>query len=228
MMGDTDFFQALRNYLDDPDIAFGYATTPQLKAHLEQQSGLDLSEFFDDWYIGEGYPSYQINWISLDEKINLEIFQTTSHASVDFFEMPLPIQCIGADNDTIIRLDHLSNGQQFSIDVGFDVNEIVFDPDLWILSKGNTIDFVTGTSNTEKVSNISVYPNPTVDFVHLLIDNQEKSKEYKIIDTHGKIIKQGINQPKSPIDLRILDGGIYFIEVISESKTLLGKIVKSH
>ena len=61
VLGNEVFYQAMRNFLNDPEIAYGYAVTTQLKAHLEAVSGKDLTEFFNDWVYGEGYPSYQVN-----------------------------------------------------------------------------------------------------------------------------------------------------------------------
>ena len=51
-LGDTDFFQAIKNYLADPDLAFSYAVTKDLQNHLETVSGEDLTEFFNDWFYG--------------------------------------------------------------------------------------------------------------------------------------------------------------------------------
>ena len=61
-LGDADFFSAVQNYMADPELAFGYARTIDLQNHLEAQSGIDLDEFFADWYVGEGHPSYQLRW----------------------------------------------------------------------------------------------------------------------------------------------------------------------
>ncbi|HSD14479.1 MAG TPA: M1 family metallopeptidase, partial [Flavobacterium sp.] len=92
-MGDIDFFQAMRNYLNDPELAYGYAISPQLQSHLEAVSGMDFTEFFNDWIYKEGYPTYHItaqNWGAGLAKITIS--QSTSHASVPFFEMPVPIR----------------------------------------------------------------------------------------------------------------------------------------
>jgi aminopeptidase N len=59
-MGDDNFFQAIQNYLNDPNLANGYAKTPDLQYHLEQVSGLSFDEFFNDWLYGEGFPIYSI------------------------------------------------------------------------------------------------------------------------------------------------------------------------
>ncbi|MCB0464960.1 MAG: M1 family metallopeptidase, partial [Aequorivita sp.] len=64
-LGDAVFFQGLKDYLDDPALAYGYAKTPDLIRNMENASGEDLSEFFNDWIYGQGYPRYTIFWNQL-------------------------------------------------------------------------------------------------------------------------------------------------------------------
>jgi aminopeptidase N len=59
-MGDALFFQALKNYLADTNLAFKYAVTSDLQTHLEAVYGSSLQEFFNDWVYNQGYPTYAI------------------------------------------------------------------------------------------------------------------------------------------------------------------------
>ena len=45
-VGDTAFFKGVRNYLNDPALAYGFARTADLKRHIEATSGQNLTEFF--------------------------------------------------------------------------------------------------------------------------------------------------------------------------------------
>jgi len=58
VLGDTAFYQGMKNYLADPELAYGTAVTAQLKTHLETASGTDLTDFFNNWIYNEGYPIY--------------------------------------------------------------------------------------------------------------------------------------------------------------------------
>jgi len=99
IMGDEAFFSAVRNYISDPMLAFRFATVNDLKAHLESSANMDFTEFFADWYYGEGYPIYSINVAQLEEdgKIYIAIFQEQSHPSVDFFECLFPLCCMARE-----------------------------------------------------------------------------------------------------------------------------------
>ena len=139
-MGDVMFFQALKNYLADTNLAFKYAVTSELKSHLEAVYGSSLTEFFDDWVYKQGYPTYTVtaqNWGAGQAKIT--IGQTQSHFSVSFFEMPVPVRLTGAGGltfDTV--LNNTSNNQEFIISVPFAVTGVEFDPEKDIISKNNT------------------------------------------------------------------------------------------
>ena len=57
ILGENVFFTAIRNYLTDPAVSYGFARTADLKRNLELTSGINLSYFFNDWFSGQGYPS---------------------------------------------------------------------------------------------------------------------------------------------------------------------------
>ena len=77
----------MRDYLSDEDLSYSYAKTDDLKSIIEESTAEDVTEFFNDWIYGEGYPSYEINWSHNSQgNLNLEVSQSQSHSSVDFFE----------------------------------------------------------------------------------------------------------------------------------------------
>ncbi len=140
-LGDALFFQSLRNYLEDPDLAFSYAKTPDLIRHLENTSGQDLTKFFDQWYYKQGYPSYQVRWNQIGNDVCVKISQTQSNASVNFFEMPVPVRFQGSGHDTTIVFNHTFSGQAFNAELNFTATTVTFDPNLWLISKNNTVTF---------------------------------------------------------------------------------------
>ncbi|MEL7063105.1 MAG: M1 family aminopeptidase, partial [Bacteroidota bacterium] len=139
-LGHETFFEGVRSYLNDPALQFGYARTPDLQFHLEQASNRDLNEFFADWIYGQGYPTYDLNWKKENDTVFVTLYQTQSHPSVDFFEMDVPLQIVGWNGESQIeRVYHANSGQTFAIPIDFAVQEVIFDPDKWILSRDNTV-----------------------------------------------------------------------------------------
>ncbi|MEP0479257.1 MAG: M1 family metallopeptidase, partial [Nonlabens sp.] len=138
-LGDTDFEQTLQNYLNDSQLAYNYAKTPQFKSIAETTSGQILDEFFNDWIYGEGYPQHNINWIDIPNGISINYTQIPTHPSVNLFEMQLPIKIIGTAGE--IQWDSIlvnSLTQNKRIRVPFVVSSIEIDPDVDTISKNNT------------------------------------------------------------------------------------------
>jgi hypothetical protein len=136
-LGDDDFFNAVYNYINDPELAYDYARTRDLKAHLEAESGKDLTEFFDDWLYGQGWPEYDVHWsYSTDcEALYVQIFQSHSSGQGNFFEMPVPIKFSNDTQDTLLVFDQNSPDKTtFYRLLDFEPSSASFDPDLWLCS----------------------------------------------------------------------------------------------
>ncbi|MEQ8324191.1 MAG: M1 family aminopeptidase [Vicingaceae bacterium] len=58
-MGDSLFFDGVKRFMDDHQFQDVNSTT--LRDKLEQYSGLDLDDFFDDWVFGPGYANVNID-----------------------------------------------------------------------------------------------------------------------------------------------------------------------
>lgn len=211
VIGDDAFFTACKNYLNDPIAQYGFGSTDLLKELMEATSGKDLTEFFEDWYYGEGYPSYTVTLLSSETSAySVIISQSTSHPSVDFFEMPVPIRFSGVENDTVIVFNHTGNNQQYSIDPGFSITETVIDPDQWLISSNNQM--ILDTAEPVILSKMKVYPNPASDKIRINTGNREG--DISISDITGRIVVR-INDFSEFewIDISHLRAGIYHIRV---------------
>lgn len=224
-LGDEHFFKAIRNYLHDK--SFNYALTSDLKSHLEAASGQDLDEFFRDWYEGQGYPAYQIKWDQESDRLLVQLDQTSSHPSVSFFDIPVPIKLSGEGKTITVRPEPTFSGQIFQFIPDFKVDKVEFDPELWLAAKGTVIkqDIISGADDILS-ANVKVYPNPFVDF--LTIKNTDESlNTFTIIDIQGKKVETGkISAGDSKVDLRHLAVGHYFLQLSGVNKEVTKEIVK--
>jgi len=224
-MGEATFFQALKEYLDDPNFSYGYAKTTDFQAKMEEVSGQDLTEFFNDWIYGQGYPSYTINWNRINStQINIVVNQTQSNSSVSFFEAQVPLRIFGNGGEEVdIVLDNTSNGQQFTENIAFDIGLIAFDPDSHLISKNNNV--ILGTDEFSIANDISIYPNPSEGIVHINIPASVDIKSIKIYSVLGQLEKQ--QTFSESLDVSDLSTGMHFIyfetNYGSIHKTLLKK-----
>lgn len=139
-LGDSVFFSGLRRYLNDPLLQYNYAKTPDLKRNLELESGKDLSQFFQNWYYNQGYPTYTASWMQdSSNNVFLQLNQVCSDPSVTFFDMPLPVQFKNSSRDTVLVFDNIRNGQTFLANPGFRADTAIVDPYYWILCQSNTL-----------------------------------------------------------------------------------------
>lgn len=222
-MGHTNFIQALKNFLIDPNLAFKYATTAQLQTHLEATHGSSLQEFFNDWIYGQGHPRYLINAQNIGNgNYQVTINQTSSHTSVPFFDMVLPIRFIGTNNETFnTTVNHTSSGQQFTIAFPFTVNSVIFDPKKDIISRNNT---VTLNTNEFKIDNKwEVFPSPASDYIFVQSNNNLTADNIVIYDTLGKQILTTRNHQ---INIENLEVGIYFIKINHQVSIEILKFMK--
>lgn len=220
VIGDDAFFEGCHNYLNDPIAQYGFASTQMLREHMEAVSGLNLEEFFADWYYGEGYPSYVLSLTSQeDQSYHAVLSQSTSHPSVDFFEMPVPVLLSGAVKDTLVVLDHHSNNQLFELNPGFAVQSITFDPDQWLISANNQV--LLDSSEPQKYPAINVYPNPATDQIMVSAINRSSGVDLLICDIRGRIVLSIDDYGDYQwIDISKLEKGAYVIR-------LTGKDIKA-
>lgn len=230
-MGDSLFFLSLKNYLNDPLLAGGYAKTPDLIAHLETTSGIDLSGFFDDWYYNQGYPSYKILVEQSGNYVNVNIKQSQSHSSVTFFEMPVPIKFIGASQDTTIIFNNTFSGQNFGTNIGFHVDSVLFDPERWILSAHDTVNI--GIPNEPLLTNeIFIYPNPVINAVSVRLQLKAKTDiTVDVFDVTGRKVysrHENMDQGKTIMTIETigLSSGLYELKISGNDFSHFRKIVK--
>ena len=85
-------------------------------------------------------------------------------------------------------------------------------------------DSTLGLTESEEKNNISIYPNPTSDFLYIKSDIEVK--EIQISDLNGRIINNLENQDNK-INLASLQTGIYFVKISDvNGKILTKKIIK--
>ena len=237
-LGDAAFFAGVRRYQNDPSVIYGFATTPDLKRNLEATSGQNLTEFFNDYVYGQGYPSFQLEFCSVLPSVFpvITVRQTQSHPSVSFFETPIAVKCINktSGKDTTVILNVTSNNQRFTPSINFVTDSIVFDPEIWLLSKNNTVT-KTVCSATQEIDNewiTQLTPNPTKDNLSLNFKTQKAELvTIEVVNSLGQIVyKNNINAAfgdnSTVINVANLPTGFYVLKLSTAAKIGTQKFVK--
>ena len=219
ILGDDAFYSALKDYHARPQLAYGYAKTEDLKNSLLESTGKDFTEFFNDWIYGQGHPTYQIRWNqTADQILRFKVSQTTSHSSVNFFEMPLPIKVNGTGGQVAyLVLNHTTKNQNFAEQVNFPVVSIQFNYENQILQRNSTVtkDTTILSVNDGAKEEMKIYPNPVKD--RLSVSGINKDQPYEILSIDGKLIKAGKYSSTKTIDVQALPKGVYFLKVSNQN-----------
>ena len=223
-IGDANFYQGMQDYLADPNLAFAYAKTPDYQAKMETASGEDLTEFFNDWIYNQGYPSYTINVSpASSDQVLIQINQTQSDASVDFFEVQVPLRLVGTGGETLdLVLDNTFNGETFLETVNFEVSNVLFDTEFDIISRDNNVTL--GISDYELEQALVLYPNPTASYVTIQKPEHVTISRVEIYDTLGQ--KVSLVESPSIIVFEGLSDGLYFLKLFTNKGDLIKRIIK--
>ena len=212
-LDDTLFFESLQNYLADPDFAYGYAKSDDFITSVEESTQTDLTEFFNDWLYGEGYPTYTIEWSQPSQNLaRFVIHQTQSHSTVDFFESKVTLKLNGTNGETLTAtFDNTYNGQEFFQTVLFDISDVEFDPYYDIISKNNEVT-LSLTSNSIQ-SEVSIFPTPTNNKFKIIKPRDLTIDSLAIYNTAGQTITT--MKYKKYVDVRDFSPGQYFVKFYS-------------
>jgi aminopeptidase N len=223
ILGDTAFYQAIQDYHSRPSLAYNYVKTQDLNASLLQSTGINFTEFFNDWIYGEGYPIYDIRWRQSGGQIIIKAAQTQSSPTVSFYEMPLPIKVNGTGGQVAyFALNNTTNNQYFVQSVAFPVASVEFNYEYQILEKNSTVtqDNTLSTSDVNK-EEFALYPNPAKN--ELYVKGIDKPTDFTIYFTDGKLVRKATYQPEKPINISELVPGTYLFKMKDKNVKFIKK-----
>ncbi len=230
ILGDEMFFAAIKKYLNDPAVKHGYARTADLKRVLETETGKDLTSFFNQWYAGEGYPSYNVEWSQLGRNnVKIKISQTTSHNSVGFYKMPVPLTFKNATQQKTIIVDHTVNEEIFLEEIGFLADTVLVDPELWLISRNNSTKKLVPENTGAGV--VEIYPNPATNPVTVFLHDFNADKaSLSVYNAAGQLVHQKevlLNNGTEIVYLNTASWakGVYSVKINAAGKTIVKKLL---
>ncbi len=243
VVGETHFFNILKTYAADLQLAYGAAETADFQRVCEEVSGMDLDYFFYEWIYGENYPVYMASWSNSHlngsvYNIRLNLSQG-SNTNPSFFTMPVPLKIKTEFGDTTITVMNNQAAQWFDIPVLGKPTDLQIDPDRWILKEVQIIldneDIVSVSKEFKLEQNYPNPFNPATKITFIVPSNNSFVSEVpaKIIlfDALGKEVKTIYEGHPSPGRNEILfDGsnlasGVYYYRLkagsFSQTKKML-------
>lgn len=224
---DPLFFQILKDF--QTTYADGTAHGIDFKNALESASGIDFTSFFEQWYFGEGFPTYSIQWEQNESDLLLQVNHDASKPNVTptfTNDLDIKFQRIGLP-DTTIRFSITSNNEVFNINgIGTIHGNISVDPENWII---NEVGSISGSNISEvqhvedHVQQIYFSPNPTNGV--FIIEHLSSPANLIIRDMNGKIRQQQSIEPKEFVNIKDLGKGTYLIEIQIDNNSKIIRLI---
>jgi hypothetical protein len=221
IQNDSLFFGALQDF----QLAYAHSTATGLdfKNHVANYCNINLDAFFEQWYFGEGFPTYQVQYNQNGSDLFLQISHTASMPNVTpTFTNPISLRILRQGQaDTIVRFEINSNTEQFTLfNFGTLTGSIGIDPGNWIINGngGVSANPTLGFSNQANLhtSQLEIYPNPSTDFIS--IKGQKEKLDYILYDANGKTVQTGTIDKEALIDVSSLRSGSYLLKCVSPNQ----------
>ena len=225
-IGEDAFFEGLRSFSEDPELAFNYAHTTDFQSHMEVASGEYLTAFFTAWLEGEGYPIYNFQIENGSEEVRITVFQESSDPSVDFFPgtVELTMHANFGTVDTTVSLRLTENGQSFTINPGFKPEGFAFNRDYNMISTSAEFDIVS-SDREATIPDLIIFPNPVSDQLSIHTGSIDEI-QYQLSTSDGRLLMEGIFTGNSIINTGHLPEGLYLLQLQSREWVHLEKVYK--
>lgn len=127
-LGDEVFWKGIRVYYKTYKDA--NVMSVDFQKVMEQVSGQDLKEFFDQWLYVKGYPELKWRWKYNKGNLTISVRQIQKHHP---FKFPVEFGIVkdGAMNIESFYVDKKSN--TFKLNIDEQPDEILIDPEVWLM-----------------------------------------------------------------------------------------------
>ncbi len=225
---DSLFFNGLRAF--QQQFKDSTATGLDFKNFMASYCNTNLDSFFEQWYFGEGFPTYEIVWNQIGTDVLIEINHTASMPTVTpTFTNPLEIRISRqAQPDTLIRFDISSNSMTYLLpNLGTVQGGMYIDPTNWIINGFGGVFFDENLS-ASNISNVQeelwqAYPNPAQDYIYVKQKDQTPLT-FMLFESNGKLLQKGPLEIGQGIDVHQLKSGSYILR-LQDDKNIRTQLV---
>jgi aminopeptidase N len=216
---DTKFFRALRTY--QSQYANSTARTADMQRVFEAEAGRPLTYFFQQWFRGQGYPSFDVRWNQMGGNFGMRVSETASEPGITpFFDTDVDYRLTFSDGSTrTIRVRQSQATINYSTAVTGTVTGVEVDPDQWILNEPGSVTFdaslALATHAGTTIVPLTVYPNPCRE--QLLLQGLPTARTTaEVLDVTGRVVLRQTLEISSPqLHTATLAPGIYGLRLLS-------------
>ena len=167
---------------------------------------------------------FEIELLDLDKLRGLDgVFLCTPHGT----SAPLAKQILArgakvVDLSADFRLDHRHNGQLFHLPLSFTPEEMVIDPDLWLV---RGVSKVTGSEEVKTNQTFSLFPNPFDQAFTISLPPGAECLRVTLSDMAGRTVFE--NRGEALTLNPAIPPGTYILRVVTLDESYVWKLVKN-
>ena len=228
---DSLFFNGLKSF--QTKFADSVASGIDFQKHLEEYTGVEFSNEFNQWYFGEGFPIYKVEWNTTPSNLIVRLSQTNASGSSGVtFTNPVDISFSRAGlPDTTIRFNVGSASEQFFIPALKQATGVVaVDPNNWIINTVSSIGKNTNLTDAASVEavqpehDIKVYPTPFMD-VLIVQHPEELVSNLEVFDLNGNLVLCS-SAKETMLNVSHLKAGSYVVRFSDARGTVNQHLIK--
>ncbi len=228
---DSVFFPAIRSFQNT--YKGSVASVIEFRDFMATYTGINFTQFFNQWYYGQGYPTFDVKYAKTGNVFYLKSTQTQSMPSAT----PLFITHVDyrvsrtAMADTVLRLMHGQTIENYTVALTGTVTNVFVDPANWILNKviGPVQDnsILNGVPEIEMAS-VFIGPNPTSDLLSITVNNGDQYS-IEIVDITGRQILTQSFKNQVEFDVSKYANGIYNVTIKNNQNEIVKttKVIKN-
>ena len=220
---DSLFFLGLKNY--QTLFAGGTATANDLIDAMENTVQVDLTQFFNQWFYGYGFPVFNIYWNQGGNQLALKVVEQQSDSlQTPLFQTPVEIQVQRVNSDTTIRVNILQDTSYFQVysDNADSIIGFVVDPNQWILNgpgiaaNDTSIAIIPTGIQTVRLATgaITIFPNPASSYLNIRSNlPYSQSLDAALFNGLGQTVLSQKIKANDTLNLQNLPAGVYILQI---------------
>jgi hypothetical protein len=227
---DSLFFAGCQEFISQ--YANSNATGDQLRLVMENVTGVDLQDYFNEWYFGQGYPIFDVQWTNIEgspNQININMAVTGSSPATNFFSLPVPFKLqLSNGTDTMIYITPAGAAGSYLAETGPAIcQSVVFDPYNNIVDSLRSMVQVTPEIQLE--APVKIYYSDNDEILNIVVMHPWLlPANITIVSAEGRtILSQTITESHTRIALSQLPSAVYSAAVTNEALHYHRKFVKT-
>jgi aminopeptidase N len=229
---DSVWFNTLRGFQNT--YKNSTASAIDFQNYYQAQTNISPTVFFNQWYYGQGYPTFTVKYNYKGGNFFLKNTESVSMPSVTpMFVTPLEYRIVRAGKpDTTIRLQQNVAVENYTLPLTGTVTAVICDPNNWIINKSTVsrdtmLGYVAPPPPPPPVDPnpvalnelaasyeaITIGPNPAKDI--LVIGNSLRARAtIQLFDLQGKLLKEKPLAEETQLNLENFAEGVYIVKVL--------------